>query len=321
MKARCRILAGSSLATALSAIEIYNKPDFRHREQIFSVLMVIAWEALLKAKILKDANNRLTSLYVPDGRRYKRNRAGQHLTIGIHEAATRCALPPIVAQNIESLVEIRDAAVHLTARSDGLPYLVFTLGAASLRNYARLLREWFDVRLSDYNFYILPLGFQYPFKTLTAVDLRKEPEDVALVMSSVAKAQAAGEIEADGFALACELTTTLVSAKKITEDTDLVAKIDPASTSAVIVSREVNLIDKYPYTYTQVYRMLKSLHPSLTQSALNTLIADNRVKQNPKYARYNFRSKQDEKRGPGSTTPVLYNDVFLQFADSAFSSP
>lgn len=42
MKARSRILCESSLGCALSAIEIYNKPEFRLREQVFSVLMVIA---------------------------------------------------------------------------------------------------------------------------------------------------------------------------------------------------------------------------------------------------------------------------------------
>ena len=315
MKARCRVLAESSLSTALSAIEIYNKPDFRHREQVFSILMVMAWEALLKARILQESDNRLTSLYVPEGRRYKRNRTGQHLTIGIQEAATRCQVPALVAENIARLVEIRDAAVHLTTRSEGLPYLVFTLGAASLRNYARLIREWFRVGLSDYNFYILPLGFEYPFRTLSVVDLKREPEDVALVMSAVAKAQETGPTEADGYALVCEIRTTLVSAKKITDETDLVAKIDQdVSSSAIIVSREVNLIDKYPYTYTQIYRALKATDPTVNQHDLNRLIATRGIKQDPKYARYNYRSKEDERRGKKSATPVLYNEAFLALA-------
>ncbi len=58
------MLMDNSLQAALSSIEIYNKPDFKYREQTFAVLNVNAWELLLKAKILKDAGDNLTSLYL-----------------------------------------------------------------------------------------------------------------------------------------------------------------------------------------------------------------------------------------------------------------
>jgi hypothetical protein len=49
-------LAGKSLQAAVAAIEIYNKPDFRYREESFSVLICNAWELLLKAKVLAHGN-------------------------------------------------------------------------------------------------------------------------------------------------------------------------------------------------------------------------------------------------------------------------
>ena len=52
-----------SVAAMLSAIEIYNKPDFKYREETFSVLCINAWELLLKAKVLNLASNRIASLY------------------------------------------------------------------------------------------------------------------------------------------------------------------------------------------------------------------------------------------------------------------
>lgn len=51
-KARCQHLLEKSVHAALSAIEIYNKPDFKYREESFYILMVNAWELLLKARIL-----------------------------------------------------------------------------------------------------------------------------------------------------------------------------------------------------------------------------------------------------------------------------
>ena len=41
-------LLDKSLAAAVSAIEVYNKPDFKYREETFAILMVNAWELLLK---------------------------------------------------------------------------------------------------------------------------------------------------------------------------------------------------------------------------------------------------------------------------------
>ena len=57
-------LLENSIAAALSSIEIYNKPDFRFREQVFSVLITNAWELLLKARLVADSGEKLESLYV-----------------------------------------------------------------------------------------------------------------------------------------------------------------------------------------------------------------------------------------------------------------
>jgi hypothetical protein len=321
MKARYKFLREHSLHTALSAIEIYNKPDFKDREQIFSILVVTAWEALIKAKILKENKNNLTALYVKQGNRYRRNRTGAYLTIGIEEAIRQCSLRPVVVQNIQHLVQIRDAAIHLTAASPSLPYLVFTLGSATLRNYSRLVREWFGIGPSDFNFYILPLGFSYPFQTTSAVDLRKEPKDIAAILSQVLQAQAAGHVQDGEFFLVCEIQTTLVSAKKITQETDLVASLNTEGAGTPIVSREVNILDQYPYTYTQVWNRVKAELPHVKQNQFTALIRDKKIKGDPKYSRYNYRSKMAEGRGPSAATAVVYNEGFARFVLEELTVP
>ncbi|WP_369073252.1 DUF3644 domain-containing protein [Cyclobacterium qasimii] len=50
-KARCQHLLEESGHSALSTIEIYNKPGFKFREESFFILMVDAWKLLLKASI------------------------------------------------------------------------------------------------------------------------------------------------------------------------------------------------------------------------------------------------------------------------------
>ncbi|MEC4746890.1 DUF3644 domain-containing protein [Methylomicrobium sp. Wu6] len=79
-----------SVAAMLSAIEIYNKPDFKYREETFSVLCINGWELLLKAKVLNLASNKLASLYAMEHKtlktgkkssvkRPKKNRSGEIL--------------------------------------------------------------------------------------------------------------------------------------------------------------------------------------------------------------------------------------------------
>ena len=52
-KARHIEILDKSIAACVSAIEVYNKPDFRYREETFSILMVNAWELLLKSLYLE----------------------------------------------------------------------------------------------------------------------------------------------------------------------------------------------------------------------------------------------------------------------------
>jgi len=55
-KSKHSLLLEKSIQAVLSAIELYNKPIFSYREESFSILMVNAWELLLKAKKLKELN-------------------------------------------------------------------------------------------------------------------------------------------------------------------------------------------------------------------------------------------------------------------------
>jgi hypothetical protein len=63
-RARAIGLIDRSIQACLAAIEIYNKPDFRYREEAFSMLMMNAWELLLKARILKENGNASRSIEV-----------------------------------------------------------------------------------------------------------------------------------------------------------------------------------------------------------------------------------------------------------------
>jgi hypothetical protein len=296
---------------ALAAIEVYNKPNFPDREQVFSILMVSAWESLVKARLLKDARNCLPVLYVKEGRRYKRNRrTGLPITIDFLTALDRCAVPDVVRTNLHHLYDVRNAATHLTVPAKDLSLLVYSLGAAALKNYAQLCEDWFGIHLNRYNFYILPLGFSYPFTTLSAVDLSTEPDDVATIIKAVVEDEEQ-QLEQDGFFLTCKLEIVLLSAKKVTGNTDLVAKIDSGAGTRVI-RRNVALLDQYPHSFTDAAKRISELNPSINRTDIQNFVKQQNIKGDPRYSAYNYRNRKERERGPSRSTSLLYNDDFIR---------
>ncbi len=165
-----------SVAAAVSAIEIYNKPDFKYRGETFSILMVNAWELLMKAKILKDNSNKIRAIQILERRQlqngnlskrlYPRTtRSGNPATLSIGQSVSKLrdtssvVLDERVVSNIYLLVEVRDNSVHLINQNIGLARKIQEVGTACLRNYIQLIQEWFDYDLSKYNFFLMPLSF------------------------------------------------------------------------------------------------------------------------------------------------------------------
>jgi hypothetical protein len=64
----------------VSAIEVYNKPGFRYREETFSILTLNAWELSLKARILKENKNSLRSIEVWERKPTKSSSPSKKLT-------------------------------------------------------------------------------------------------------------------------------------------------------------------------------------------------------------------------------------------------
>ena len=150
--------------------------------------------------------------------------------------------------------------------------------------------------------------------TISAVDLKKEPSEIAAILSQVAQSQTEGTDQDGEFFLTCEIHTTLVSAKKMTQATDLVASVEGDGETTVILSRPINPRDQYPYTYTQVWQRVKAEHPHIKQHQFTSLIRDKQIKGDRKYSYYNYRSKLEEIKGPSRGTPVIYNEEFARLA-------
>jgi hypothetical protein len=279
---------------------------------------VNAWELLLKAKILKDAGDNLTALYIPlsDGK-YKCNRSGNPLTIDITKAISHLSLDKPIIENLNLLIEIRDTAVHFY-HTDSLLYLVYTLGFASLKNYQRLIKDWFERSLLEYNFYILPIAFAYNFKTFSALDVEKEPTVISNILKSATETQASLTTSSD-FYFVCELGTEIKTAKKFVGEADFTTAIDTSATpDTLIVIKHQSTLDKYPLTYKKLLERIKKQNSDIKNNHIDEVIRKHKLKDEPKYSTYLFRSKEQEEqyKQTGKTIKGLssiYNEDAVRF--------
>lgn len=212
-------LLDKSIQAALSAIEIYNKPDFKYREETFSILMVNAWELLVKAKIVHANGDRIESLYVMYKDKQtgalvvKPSRSGNPTTLPIGEALDKVVLDDVLKRHLFALTEIRDNAIHLMNDSPMIKAKVQEVGTASLRNYLEVIKEWFNTDLSRYNFYLMPMSFFHPHE-LKSYSISTEPEqhqNLLRYIASIEREQEGDEVSR--FAIGLELKTDFVKSK------------------------------------------------------------------------------------------------------------
>jgi hypothetical protein len=176
MRRRSIQLVEKSEAAIIAAIEIYNKPDFKYREETFALLALNAWELLLKAKILEENKSDIRSIYETeirqkkDGspgakRSIKKNRSGTAATVSLGraivalDANASTRLDPAIKANLSALLEIRDNASHYMNAGAQLAKQVLEIGTAAVRNYITLAKNWFKRDLSRYNLFLMPIGF------------------------------------------------------------------------------------------------------------------------------------------------------------------
>ena len=308
-------LLENAVAAALSAIEIYNKPDFKYRESTFTILMVNSWELLLKAKILKDSGD-FDSLLVMDTKtgEPKTTRSGNPMTHEITYCLRHLDLPQALRENVERLIEIRDTVTHLCA-SQPIQYLVYTLAAASLRNFEKACRDWFGRSLAEYTFYILPLSFASNFTTFSALDLSRHPDAVSKLLGSVAESQRESS-ESGGYHLVCVINARVVSAKKLVDEPDLTVAIDADADDKAIIKLQ-SVTDRYPLSYEDVWKRVRKKIPNVKRHEINTAIKALKIKDDRDCSHPSFLLPQHfrefERTGRiKKGTTFIYNETAVQ---------
>ncbi|WP_220464380.1 DUF3644 domain-containing protein [Psychrobacter sp. GP33] len=250
-----------SIAAMLSAIEIYNKPDFKYREETFAILCINSWELLLKAKVLNLSSNKLASLYIMEykvlktGKKSnfltpKRNRSGNQMSISLFEAYRIITeeygvrIEKIVNDNLIALTEIRDNSIHFVNDDLLLSMKVQELGSASLQNYLHLVSTWFGDILTKYNFYLMPLSFFRNFDDAPGVALNANEKKVLDYINKSEKAYDNDEIGDYNLTLRID-----VKFQKVKSTSGLPVHVTNDIGATAIMLSEEDMTDKYPWDY------------------------------------------------------------------------
>lgn len=85
-----------------------------------------------------------------------------------------------------------------------------------------------------------------------------------------------------------------------------------------VVVKTQSLVDKYPLSYMELRAQVQAARPGTKPFQIDRIIRDFKIKENPDYATYNFRTKalrqQFEKhKTAGKATTVIYNSEAVRF--------
>ena len=247
-------------AALVAAVEIYNKPSFRYREETFALLAINAWELLLKAILLKRGANdpkvirvyepRRTKAGKPSKKLYlKRNRAGAPLTLSLSacvlaldkDAATR--LNPEIKGNLEALMGVRDNAVHYVNASPVLAKQVLEVASATVKNFVILSKTLFARDFSDSLSLVLPLAFITGGKNIDSVIVTVGESRLIKYLQSLAAAEPDAK---SPYSVAVRVDVKFERSKLSTASKVQITN-DPDAVKVILT--EENVLERYPWDY------------------------------------------------------------------------
>lgn len=140
----------------LAAIEIYNKPQIAYRDECFVILLINAWELLLKAILSKNRQR----IYYPKKRKESYRTYSLRDALSKAETFLRLVVPfEPVASNLKLLLTYRDNAIHFY-NEQGFGVVVYGLAQTNIVNYRDIMRDIFGVDIAEeMTISLLPLAF------------------------------------------------------------------------------------------------------------------------------------------------------------------
>lgn len=152
-------LVKNSVAAYFAAIEIHNKPRISYRYETVTLLLMNAWELILKAFVWKVINK--DSIFEKNGHSITLSKALGLVNDFINSKTPKSFLA--IKENISLIEDYRNDVAHLY--NENLEPCIFALVSRSALNYVDFVKTHFSKDIiSEEGLFILPLGFKLPFR-------------------------------------------------------------------------------------------------------------------------------------------------------------
>ncbi len=322
MKSKVKELVQKSVAAMLSAIEVYNKPDFKYREETFSILAINAWELLLKAKWIAEHSNKIDSIYVLDdkkkanGEPYKKSKfkltaAGNPFTHSIDWLVTKFEesklLAPPAVINVRALCEIRNTSVHFYSHESVFATRLQEIGSASVKNFVIAAQKWFEVNFEKYNFFLMPLAFVTAPRSQDGVLLNKEEQNLITFFS---KLEAANDPSSD---YSVSVSIDLKFSKSKAHDA-LSVRLSNDANAPIVQFSEENIREKYPLTYKDLTNKCTNRYQNFKHNQIfNELLSPLKLEQ-----RYSIERRLDPSN-PKTQKQRFYSEAVFTHLDNKYA--
>lgn len=314
-----KAMLDKSISCMLSAIELYNKPDFKYREDTFAILAVNSWELLLKSQLFKCHKYSIKSICKTEPLKTKKgtdhktkrkvslNRCGNKKTLDIESVINMLnkqkTIPKEIINNIEALIELRDNAIHFI-NMDSISKQIQELGFACIKNYMTFIDDWqIDIDLSKYNLYLMPLAY-ISEKTIVKASLNCETEHFLSFVKNLKMDNSTSSYDV--------LLSIDVQFKKGNSLNAIPIKTTPDSKISITLSEE-DIQKTFPWSYKKVAEESRKRYYNFKQAKeFNSAISE--IKKNPKLAKE--RKLYPDK--PNSTKTYYYSTNVWSVLDKYF---
>jgi hypothetical protein len=212
-------LIENSKSAIIASIEIHNKPVFSYRYEVTTILVINAWELLLKAYIVE--NHKEVKIINKDGlsKPFEECLAFVSSQLGKDFRA--------IEENLQKIYEYRCHIIHFY--KDNIDSILYSLIHKSIQFYDEFIKKFFNIDLAELtNLIILPIGFK-PFASpvdflSSDSDLSKSSNSVKEFIKSIVKSTENLEIEGVQESILTGFRIAVINENRIT-NADIIAGI------------------------------------------------------------------------------------------------
>lgn len=315
-------LSESAIAAFIAMVEIHNKPKMEYRYPTCVVLMLNAWELILKAYIYKFIDKR---------KLWKKNdhsiTLDQSLTIIMNFNSSHFSKTEmqVLSANVQTIEKYRNEYIHYNIGV--LDPLIFGLLYKSTLLFNNFIRSAFNKDITKIeNMIIMPIGFTLPYNPIDFLTLKGD-NDNEFYLDILLKTK---ELNDEGIneSIFVSISTHFTSVKKV-ENADIIAGIGDLKsplniTKNIRISNDPNaqavtlndnqLLEMFPYEYSDFVKKIKDRDPRIMlNKEFNRVMKEVKKKNNTLCHNRKLNPKKSK-----SSTKTFYNDDAIDYFFTLF---